>query len=353
MTPGCCQLPLSCRFNMKKRTAKIAAASQIFSKNTIGVENGATEKKSQVQNTLTIDYQLWLIVTFFIASLAVASAVLIVGKSMDILDAQNTHTALGVVSYCLSIIMPVGMFGNVFNTAENLDRLDILNRTVYNDILPFPAFWMDNHTETYVTGNDDIIIHAEHLGIDIEVVRSDMECNIGLVVILLEYFTAIVVDVLHVDIFQQTFLDLHPEHSNYNTLLFTNHSMAILDTTALKSKRHITFVNVIVLALGVICVVACIEFSKKNKQILEGVQKFEDTIRVKSLETHKSKQQKQSLLNQMLPKSVADRLRAGKKVEAECFDNVSIYFSDIIGFNEVALSRSPLEIVDFLNSVYG
>ena len=31
----------------------------------------------------------------------------------------------------------------------------------------------------------------------------------------------------------------------------------------------------------------------------------------------------------------------------------STYFSDIIGFNDVALSAAPIQIVNLLNSIYG
>lgn len=119
------------------------------------------------------------------------------------------------------------------------------------------------------------------------------------------------------------------------------------------SKRHMTLITLVWLAVIAICVVSCIEFANKFKQVLIDVKQFAQTVENKSQEISKNKKQKEGLLNQMLPKSVADKLRTGKSVEAECFDMVSIYFSDIIGFNDVALNRSPLEIVDFLNSIYG
>jgi len=59
------------------------------------------------------------------------------------------------------------------------------------------------------------------------------------------------------------------------------------------------------------------------------------------------------LLTDMLPSGVAERLKMGQTVEPETFDVVSIYFSDIVGFNDVALScESPLVIVRLLNSVF-
>jgi len=59
------------------------------------------------------------------------------------------------------------------------------------------------------------------------------------------------------------------------------------------------------------------------------------------------------LLTDMLPPGVAERLKMGQTVDPETFEVASIYFSDIVGFNDVALScESPLVIVRLLNSVF-
>ena len=57
----------------------------------------------------------------------------------------------------------------------------------------------------------------------------------------------------------------------------------------------------------------------------------EKKIQERAESVHEDNRRKESLLNEILPKSVTDRLLRGEQVATETYDAVTVFFSDIVG----------------------
>ncbi|XP_026577003.1 retinal guanylyl cyclase 1-like [Pseudonaja textilis] len=88
------------------------------------------------------------------------------------------------------------------------------------------------------------------------------------------------------------------------------------------------------------------------KEMTEWIQNYARTLKERTEDLKQERQIAEDLLHQMLPKSVAKQLRKHKHVEAENYDQVTIFFSDIVGFTTIAASCTPLQVVEMLNNLY-
>ncbi|XP_036958778.1 soluble guanylate cyclase gcy-37 isoform X1 [Acanthopagrus latus] len=88
------------------------------------------------------------------------------------------------------------------------------------------------------------------------------------------------------------------------------------------------------------------------KQMTDWIQNYALTLKDKTEDLKRQRQLAEDLLHQMLPKSVAKQLRQHKHVEAESYEKVTIFFSDIVGFTSISASCTPLQVVEMLNNLY-
>ncbi len=86
----------------------------------------------------------------------------------------------------------------------------------------------------------------------------------------------------------------------------------------------------------------------QNRQLQQEMQEREQAQQALRLEQQKS----EHLLLNILPRAVVDRLKQLEGSLAERFDDVTILFADIVNFTPLAAQISPLELVNWLNTIF-
>ncbi|MEB3827677.1 adenylate/guanylate cyclase domain-containing protein [Phormidium sp. CCY1219] len=90
---------------------------------------------------------------------------------------------------------------------------------------------------------------------------------------------------------------------------------------------------------------ARINASLEKKRLRDQEQAF-----VQKLQEEQEKSE--LLLLNILPKPIAERLKAGERTIADNFAEVTVLFADIVGFSELSSHLSPPELVEFLNQIF-
>jgi class 3 adenylate cyclase len=85
--------------------------------------------------------------------------------------------------------------------------------------------------------------------------------------------------------------------------------------------------------------------SKTFNEMAGDIQQKTELIEQKNREN-------ETLLLNILPSPIAERLKGGEASIADSFSEVSVLFADLVGFTVLSGTRSPAEIVDLLNGLF-
>ncbi|XP_056417592.1 guanylate cyclase soluble subunit alpha-2 isoform X1 [Hyla sarda] len=94
------------------------------------------------------------------------------------------------------------------------------------------------------------------------------------------------------------------------------------------------------------------EQAKAQDGLKKRMDKLKDTLEKTHQALEEEKKKTVDLLYSIFPGDVAQMLWEGKSVEARKFDEVTMLFSDIVGFTAVCAECTPMQVISMLNELY-
>ena len=91
---------------------------------------------------------------------------------------------------------------------------------------------------------------------------------------------------------------------------------------------------------------------RRSSQLEDFVQTKERLLQGLMAELDEEKKKSESLLRNILPEQIIDRLNDGETIIADRYDEVSVVFSDFEGFTAISSRMDPTTLVESLNSIF-
>lgn len=93
-------------------------------------------------------------------------------------------------------------------------------------------------------------------------------------------------------------------------------------------------------------------FNQMSSELSELYHSLEQKVSERTAELQHEKERSESLLLNILPEAIANRLKADPSTIADSFAEVTILFADIVGFTDMSSRISPITLVSVLNEVF-
>ncbi|XP_045162281.2 uncharacterized protein LOC123527053 [Mercenaria mercenaria] len=101
-----------------------------------------------------------------------------------------------------------------------------------------------------------------------------------------------------------------------------------------------------------IVILACPFIMSFSEALTSNMQEYSKILMKASDELNKERSKTDSLLYQMLPRPIADRLKRKSAVESEFFKSSTVMFTSVVNFIQMSIEYSPMELIDLLNILY-
>lgn len=111
--------------------------------------------------------------------------------------------------------------------------------------------------------------------------------------------------------------------------------------------------NIIIYSITAsIVVIACPFIMFFSEALTSNMQAYSKVLAKASNDLNQEQNKTDSLLYQMLPKAVAERLKRKSKIESEFFKSATVMFTSIVNFTQLSIEYTPMDLVSLLNVLY-